>query len=98
MFVFGNFLSAIATVIDIILTVYMWIIIGRAIISWVNPDPHNQIVRFLYSASEPVLRPVRRMLPTGMGLDLSPIVVIAAIYFFKIFVVRSLMDLSLRLH
>ncbi len=98
MFIFGNFLSAAATVLDIILTAYMWIVIARAIISWVNPDPYNPIVRFLVSATEPVLYPIRRRLPTGMGLDFSPLIVIAVIYFGKLFLVRTLMDLSYRLH
>lgn len=97
MFVFGNFLSAIATVIDIILTVYMWIVIARAVISWVNPDPHNPIVRFLYASTEPILMPIRRRLP-AMGIDFSPLIVIAAIYFIKIFVVNSLREMALRLH
>ncbi len=97
MFVFGNLLSAIATVIDVLLTVYMWLIIARAIISWVNPDPYNPIVRFLISATEPVLYPVRRRLPP-MGIDLSPLIVIAAIYFIKLFVVKTMMDLSFRMH
>jgi YggT family protein len=98
MFVFSNLLSAVATVIDIILTVYLWMVIARALVSWVNPDPHNPIVRFLYSATEPVLYPVRRRLPASMGLDLSPLIVIAVIYFVKLFIVKTLMDLSYRLH
>jgi len=98
MFVLGNLLNAIATVLDFLLTAYMWIIIARAILSWVNPDPYNPIVRFLYAATEPILHPIRRKLPVSMGLDLSPLIVIAAIYFTKVFVVRTLMDMSLRLH
>jgi len=98
MFVFGNLLSAIATVIDFILTAYMWVIIARAIISWVNPDPYNPIVKFLYSATEPVLYPIRRRLPMGMGMDFSPLIVIAAIYFAKEFVVKTMVELSYRLH
>ncbi len=97
MFVFGNLFSAIATVIDIILTAYMWIVIARAVISWVSPDPYNPIVRFLYAATEPVLLPIRRRLPV-MGIDFSPLIVIAAIYFVKIFVVNSLMDMAARMH
>jgi YggT family protein len=59
---------------------YLWIIIARAVISWVSPDPFNPIVRFLYRATEPVLRPIRRRLPTlDIGLDLSPLVVILAL-------------------
>ena len=98
MFVMGNLLSAVATVLDFLLTAYLWIIIARALISWVNPDPYNPIVRFLYSATEPVLQPIRRKIPMGMGLDLSPLIVMAAIYFTRIFIVKTLMDLAIRLH
>jgi YggT family protein len=76
----------------------MWIIIGRAVISWVNPDPYNPIVRFLNSVTEPVLYPIRRRLPISLGgLDLSPILVILAIIFIKSFLVQSLMQLAVRL-
>ena len=95
MFVFGNLLEAVATVLNFLLTAYMWIIIIAALLSWVNPDPYNPIVRFLYGATEPVLRPIRRRLPMT-GIDFSPLIVIAVIYFIKIFVVRTLLDLSLR--
>ena len=97
MFVVSNFLFALAKVIDIGLTVYMWIVIIRALISWVNPDPYNPIVRFLYSSTEPVLWRVRRYLPVGgWGIDFSPLVVILAIYFLKLFLVRSLLELAYR--
>lgn len=97
MFVFGNLLEAVATVLNFLLTAYMWIVIIAALLSWVNPDPYNPIVRFLYGATEPVLRPIRRRLPMT-GIDFSPLIVIAVIYFLKIFVVRTLLDLSLRMH
>jgi YggT family protein len=95
MTVLGNFLYAIAKVLDIVLTLYMWIIIGRAVISWVNPDPFNPIVRFLHSVTEPVLYPIRRRLPVSLGgMDLSPILVILVIIFIQSFLVRSLLDLA----
>jgi len=82
-------------VIDIGLTVYMWVIIIRALISWVSPDPYNPIVRFLYRVTEPVLRPVRRILPIGgIGVDFSPLIVILVIYFLRIFLVRILIQLA----
>jgi YggT family protein len=62
------------------ITAYVWIIIARALISWVSPDPFNPIVRFLYRATEPVLRPIRRRMSTfQIGLDLSPLVAILAL-------------------
>ncbi|KIE17302.1 hypothetical protein DS62_04540, partial [Smithella sp. SC_K08D17] len=82
MFVLSNLIIALAKVIDIVLTLYMWIIIFRAVISWVNPDPYNQIVVFLYRVTEPVLQPIRRKLPMrNVGIDISPIIVILAIVF-----------------
>lgn len=98
MFVAGNLILALANLIHLVLQAYFWIIIARAILSWVNPDPFNPIVRFLYRVTEPVLRPIRYRLPTlSMGIDLSPMVVILAIYFLDTFLVYSLRDLALSL-
>ncbi len=93
MFVFGNLLEAAAYIVNVILTIYMWAIIIRAVISWVNPDPYNRIVLFLYRITEPALRPVRRWIPLGnLGIDISPIIVILVIYFLKIFLVQTLIQ------
>lgn len=97
MFVFTNFLNAVAYVFEILLNIYMWIIIARALISWVNPDPYNPIVRFLYRATEPVLSRVRRIIPDLGGIDLSPLIVLLIIYFLKEFVVRSIYMISYRM-
>jgi YggT family protein len=98
MFIVANFLIAVAKILHIGLTLYMWIIIGRAIISWVNPDPYNTIVRFLYAVTEPVLYIIRRRLPMSFGgFDFSPIIVIMAIYFFQAFVVESLLQFAVQL-
>lgn len=98
MFVLSNFVIALARILEIILTLYMWIIIFRAVISWVNPDPYNKIVILLYRLTEPVLRPVRRMLPfNSMGIDFSPFIVILAIYFLEFFLVESIIGLARRL-
>ena len=97
MFVLANLLNAVAYILKIVLNIYMWIIIGRALISWVNPDPYNPIVRFLYKATEPLLYRVRRVLPVMGGLDLSPMVALLAIVFLQNFLVASLFDLALRL-
>jgi YggT family protein len=95
MFVAANFLIAIAKILDIALTIYMWLIIGRAVISWVNPDPYNTIVRFLYASTEPVLYGIRRRLPISFGgFDFSPIIVIFAIIFIQIFLVDTLMQFA----
>jgi YggT family protein len=98
MFVFSNLVLTVARILELVLWGYFWIIIARALISWVSPDPFNPIVRFLYRVTEPVLRPIRHRLPTlAMGLDLSPMVVILAIYVVDSFVVGSLRDLALSL-
>lgn len=98
MFVLGNFIIAVAKIIHIVLNIYMWVIIARAIISWVNPDPYNQIVQFLYRVTEPVLAQVRRWLPFGrMGVDISPIIVILVIYFLDEFLIKSMIELAVSL-
>lgn len=95
MFVLSNFIIALAKVIDIVLTVYMWIIIFRAVISWVNPDPYNKIVIFLYRATEPVLRPVRRLLPMREApIDIAPLIVILGIIFLQYFLVQTIIQFA----
>lgn len=98
MFLLSNLVLALANLVSLVLQAYLWIIIARAVISWVSPDPYNPIVRFLYRVTEPVLRPVRHRLPTvAMGLDLSPMVVLLAIYFLEWWLVPSLRELAMSL-
>ncbi|MFV0437064.1 MAG: YggT family protein [Desulfopila sp.] len=98
MFVVNNFMMAVAGILDFLLTAYMWIIIGRAIISWVNADPSNPIVRFLYEATEPLLGRIRRVLPLSMGgIDFSPMVLILAIMFLQSFLVPTLKQLAMNM-
>jgi len=98
MFVFRNVLLGTATVLDYVLWLYMWIIIARALISWVNPDPWNPIVQFLDRATEPVLAPIRRWMGGRMGIDLSPIIAILILTFLQFAVVQSLKDVALRMN
>lgn len=94
----GYFFSAIATVLGVVLQLYMWIIIVRALLSWVNPDPYNPIVRFLYSITEPVLYRIRKLVPmSGIGIDFSPIIVLLLIIFLQEFLVNSLHLVAMRL-
>jgi len=98
MFVLSNLLLGVVKVLDIGLTLYLWVVIARALVSWVNPDPYNPVVRFLYAATEPVLSPLRRRIPAmAGGIDFSPVLVILAILFLKSFLVRSLAELALRI-
>ena len=91
----GYFLMALAKVIDTVLFIYMWIIIIRAVLSWVSPDPYNPIVRFINNITEPVLYQIRRRLPVSFGgIDLSPVIVLLIILFLQNFVVRSLVHFS----
>ncbi len=95
MFILANLLQALAAVLNLLLTMYMWIVIARAVISWVNPDPYNPIVRFLYSVTEPVLSRLRRAFPVfAMGIDFSPIIVFVAIIFLQQFLVQSLYEMA----
>ncbi len=98
MFVAGNLLNAFATVMDYVLWLYMWVIIARALISWVNPDPWNPIVQFLDRATEPVLGPIRRRLGWRMGIDVSPIIAFLIIMFLQMAVVQTLKDMAVRMH
>lgn len=97
MFVLSNFLYAVASVLDVLLSIYMWVIIAAALISWVNPDPYNPIVRFLYRVTEPVLRPIRNKIGISAGIDFSPMIVILIILFLKYFLITSLKDFAFRM-
>ena len=96
MFVVGNFLIAVAAIIGIILRLLTWLIIIRALISWVNPDPYNPIVVFLQRSTDPLLEPIRRRLPR-MQVDFSPLIAILFIIFLRIFLVSSLTDMGMSL-
>lgn len=93
----ANFLYALAKVLNIAITILIWIIIARAAVSWFRPNPYNQLVRFLYLATEPFLLPIRRFLfryLPPMGIDLSPLVAILILIFLQRFLVTSLFQLA----
>ena len=95
MFVLKYLIIALAEVIDIVLLSYMIIIIARALISWVDPDPYNQIVIFLFRVTEPALRPVRRLpLLRSIGIDISPFIVILILYFLRLFLVPTMHQIA----
>lgn len=102
MFVAGNLLTALASVLHMLLQAYIWVVIIRALLSWVNPDPWNPIVQILNRLTDPLLDPIRRRLFRmmgygGFGIDLSPIILIAAVYFLDFFLVGTLHDFGGRL-
>ena len=89
MYVFGNIIIAVASILDIILTILFWLIFVRALISWVSPDPYNSIVQFLYKVTEPLLQPIRRFMPR-MAIDLSPLIAFLMIVFVRMAIINSL--------
>lgn len=99
MFILANLIEASAQIIGVLLTILYWLILIRALLSWVNPDPSNPIVQFLLKATEPVLSPVRRLLPLNFrfGIDISPIIVFLGIMFLRSFLVRTLFEIAARM-
>jgi len=96
MFILGNILTGIAEVLEVVLTIYIWVIVIRALISWVNPDPYNPIVQILQKMTEPVLRPLRKLVPAyRIGLDLSPLIAILIIIFLRAALIKTLYRLGL---
>lgn len=98
MFVMGNLLIATAQVLNILLTLLLWVVIIRALISWVNPDPYNPIVQFLRKITDPLLDPIQRIVPAAGGMDFSPLILILGIYFLQSFLVTTLIQLGRSLH
>jgi len=100
LFIIGNLLIALARVLGIGLTIYMWLIIIRAVLSWFVPNTYSSVIQFLYAITEPVLSWARRVLPMSLwrtGIDFSPLVVILIIMFLQQFLVRTLLQLGLSL-
>ncbi len=98
-YILGQFTLFLADALNMLLTLYFWIIVIAAVLSWVSPDPRNPIVRFLYAVTEPVLYQIRRRLPFvySSGIDFSPIIVILLIMFAQRVVVQSLYRLAIQI-
>lgn len=97
MFILENLVYSVAHLVEALLTILYWLVIVRALISWVDPDPFNPIVQFLYKTTDPILAPIRKFLPTLGPFDLSPIIAFFVLYFLKLFLVSSLVGLATRL-
>ncbi|TYT74546.1 YggT family protein [Desulfobotulus mexicanus] len=96
MFLLGNFFMALAKITEMVLTIYVWILIARALLSWVNPDPYNPIVRFLHQVTDPVMDRVRRWIPLQFGgIDFSPIIIILGIVFLQQMLVSTLYRMAM---
>ena len=97
MFVFGDLIIAVTKIIDTLLEIYKWVIIIAALLSWVNPDPYNPIVKFLRVVTEPVFKPIRRLIGYRLGpVDISPLIVILVIIFLQLFIVKSLIKIGFK--
>ncbi len=97
MFILGNLLSALAQLLGAVFTIYTWVLIIRVLISWVSPDPFNPVVQFLMKATDPVLEPLRKVIPPLGPLDISPIVAVLILQALQHFLIRTLLDLSFRM-
>jgi YggT family protein len=97
MFVIGNLLVALGAIIGMVIQLYMWIVIIRAVLTWVNPDPYNPIVVFLNQVTDPVLRPIQKKIPPMNGIDFSPMILILALYFLLMFVPPTLRGIGISL-
>ena len=99
MFVAANFFEALAAVVSYLIQIMWWLIVIRALLSWVSPDPFNPIVRFIETTTEPLLAPIRGLIPAWrIGLDLSPMIALLFLYFMKIFLVQTLYGIAARIH
>lgn len=98
MFIFGNLLETIAKILNLVITLYLWVVIVRVILSWVNLNSNGQLVHFIYQVTEPVLSRVRQFLPPMGAFDFSPMIVILILYFLQNFVIRTLLRLAYSLH
>jgi YggT family protein len=96
MFIMGNLFIAVAEILNVVLTIMYWLILIRALLSWVNPDPFNPIVQFLYRSTEPILEPIKRFIPMR-GIDFSPIIAFLLIIFLQRFLIQTLTDIGLSL-
>jgi len=97
MYILGYFLQALAAVIDVVLTMVMIVVIARAILSWVSPDPYNPIVRIINQISEPILFPIRRRVPYIGGIDLSPLIALLLVMFLNNFLVPTLQRIAMQM-
>jgi YggT family protein len=99
MFVFGHFVNGVAYILDILLNIYFWIILIRAVLSWIQPNPYNPLVRTIYKLVDPVTFRISRIIPTRLGMiDFAPFILMILIVFLQRFLIRSLFDLGTRMN
>jgi YggT family protein len=87
----GNLLQGLGSVLNLFLGFFLILVIARAVISWVSADPYNPLVRFILSTTDPLLRPIQRKIrPLNGTIDLSPLILLAVIYFLQFALVANL--------
>jgi len=95
MMVFSTLIEAVAQLLHMVISIYIWVIIIAALISWVKPDPYNPIIQTLYRLTEPAYAVVRKYIPTAIGgIDLAPIIIILGLQFFDLFIVKILFQMA----
>ncbi|WP_456403816.1 YggT family protein [Hydrogenimonas sp.] len=93
--ILSTFVQAFAQILHMVISIYIWVVIIAALVSWVRPDPYNPIVQTLYRLTEPVYAWIRRYVPTVVGgIDLAPLIVIIGLQFLDLFLVKLLFELS----
>lgn len=93
--VLSTLIEALAQILSMAINIYIWIVIIAALITWVRPDPYNPIVQILYKLTEPLYAKIRKVIPTLIGgIDIAPIIVILALQFINLFVVKLLLRLA----
>ena len=97
MYILGYFLQALAGIFHVVLMTVMIVLIARAVLSWVSPDPYNPIVRMIYQCSEPILFPIRKRVPYLAGIDLSAFIALLAVMFLDNFLVPTLQTMASQL-
>ncbi len=99
MFVFGHFVNGVAYILDILLNIYFWILLIRAVLSWIQPNPYNPLVRTIYKLVDPVTYRISRIIPTRVGMiDFAPFILMILIVFLQRFLIRSLFELGTRIN
>jgi YggT family protein len=95
MMVVSTFIEAIASILSMVINIYIWVVIIASLITWVKPDPYNPIVQVLYRLTEPVYAFIRKYIPTVVGgIDLAPIIVILGLQFINLFFVKLLFSFA----
>jgi len=97
MIIIANLMIAVGTILRGGIWIFYWLLIAHVILSWVSPDPRNPIVAFIYNTTEPILSRIRPKIPPMGFLDLSPLIVLALLYFVDLAVAQSLLDYAYKL-